>query len=264
MRAVLSTTNSLIEHWPFARAMAARDLKKLNRGAALGYAWLILRPLIQVAAYVVIVTYVFGARPGSQASRLDYVLYVLSGLVAWQAVQRALEEAPSLIRERMEILKQVVYPLETLPLTAILVSGVGPIVGLCVYLVIAFSSGQLPWSVLLLPIPMLLLLIMILGLSYVFMIAGVLLKDLREIVSVILGLAIYFSPVLLSKEMVGEGIWSLVLLNPLSHIVICVRDVLRAEFHDISWLVFAVCAVAAFAIGSILLYRAKLVINEYI
>ncbi len=264
MSAVAAVSRSLIANWPFARAMAARDLKGLNKGAVLGFAWLVLRPLIQVAAYVVIVSYVFGARLGPQAGPFDYALYVLSGLVAWQAVQRTLEEAPSLIRDRMEILKQVIYPVETLPLTAMMGSGLGPAVGLVVYLVLALATGQLGWSALLLPVPLFLLLLLMLGLSYVFMIVGVLLKDLREIVSVVLGLMIYFSPVIASKEMVGERIWTLMLLNPLAHIVICFRDVLRSDFHPESWAIFAISAAVAFALGAVLIHRMKLAINEYL
>jgi lipopolysaccharide transport system permease protein len=220
--------------------------------------------LIQVAAYVVIVSYVFGARLGPAAGPLDYALYVLSGLVAWQAVQRTLEEAPSLIRERMEVLKQVIYPVETLPVTTMLACGLGPGVALAVYLVLAAFTGQLPPSAILLPVPIVLLVFLMLGLSYLFMIAGVLLKDLREVVSVVLGLMVYFSPVLVSKEMVGERIWSLILLNPLAHVVICFRDVLRAEFHAASWIVFALFAAVAFMIGAYLINRTKLMINEYL
>jgi lipopolysaccharide transport system permease protein len=264
MSGVASVSRSLIANWPFARAMAARDLKGLSKGAVLGYAWLILRPLIQVAAYVIIVTYVFGARLAPGAGPFDYALHVLSGLVAWQAIQRALEEAPSLIRDRMEVLKQVIYPVETLPVTAMLSSGLGPAIGLAVYLVIALAAGQLPWTAVLLPVPIALLVLLMLGLSYIFMIVGVLLKDLREIVSVFFSLMIYFSPVLASREMVGERIWSLMLLNPLAHVVICFRDVLRAEFHETSWAIFIAMTAIAFAIGAALINRTKLTINEYL
>lgn len=264
MSAVAAVSRSVVANWPFARAIAARDLKGMTRGAVLGLAWLVLRPLVQVAAYVVIVSFVFGARMGPGAGPFDYALHVLSGLVAWQAMQRTLEEAPSLIRDRMEVLKQVVYPVETLPVTAMLATGLGPAVGLGIYLVLALGAGQLPWTAVLLPIPIALLVLLMLGSSYIFMIAGVLLKDLREVVSVVLGLMIYFSPVIATKEMVGERIWALMLLNPLAHVVICFRDVLRAEFHAVSWIIFAACAVIAYALGAVLINRTKVTINEYL
>ncbi len=44
--------------------MAKRDLKMINKGAFLGYIWLILSPLIQTAAYVIIVSFVFRSSLG--------------------------------------------------------------------------------------------------------------------------------------------------------------------------------------------------------
>ena len=244
--------------------MAARELKETTKGAMLGLIWLVLRPFIQVAAYVIIVTFIFGARLGPDSSPYDYPLYVLSGMAVWQLVQRSLEEATVLIRDRTEVLKQVIYPLETLPLTSMLASMLGPGVGLFVYLCLAMVAGQLSWSVLLLPAALLLISMLVLGLAWLFMIVGVVLKDLREVVSVVMGLMIYFTPVLLSESMVGERLWSLILLNPFSHLIICFRDTLMGEFHIVSWVILTSLAIGSFLAGTWAVHRTKLIINEYI
>lgn len=256
--------SSIVNNWPFACAMAARDLKIVNKGAMLGLGWLGIRPFVQVAAYVVIVSYVFGARLGPNAGIFDYALYVLSGLIPWQTLQRTLEEAPALVRDRMEILKQVIYPIETLPFTALFASALGPGIVLLVYLVLASATGHLVWSIILIPLPVLLLAALMLGLSWILMIVGTVLKDLREIVSVLLGLMIYFSPVLLSEQMVGARIWQFILLNPLAHVVIAFRDILQDTFHPASWLIFGSIASAAFITGASVINRTKVWINEYI
>ena len=229
-----------------------------------GVAWLVFRPFVQVAAYVTIVTYVFGARLGPEAGPYDYALFVLSGLFGWQILQRGLEDSTSLIRDRMEILKQVVYPVETLPITTFLTSAIGPAVVLVVYLCLGLLGGRLHLTVLLLPIPVAMLLLLNLGLSWMFMVVGVIFKDLKEIISVMLGLTIYLSPVLISPSMVSPRIWSLILLNPISHVIITFRDVFEGTFHPFSWAVFAIGMVAALMLGSIVITRARVTINEYI
>lgn len=255
---------SLIHKWPFTLAMANRELKGLNKGALLGMGWLVLRPFVQVAAYVTIVTFVFGARLAPDAGPFDYALYVLAGLFGWHMLQRGLEDSTSLIRDRMEMLKQVAYPIETLPVTAFLISAIGPAILLGVYIVLAGVSGRLPASVLLLPVPLALLFAMLLGLSWLFMVIGVLLKDLREVISVLMALLIYMSPVLLSEAMVPASIWRLVLLNPLSHVVLAFRDVLQGGFHPASWAIFIALSVGALLVGALVVTRAKVRINEYI
>jgi lipopolysaccharide transport system permease protein len=261
---LLALFSSLLEKWPFARAMAAREMRGSTKGSLFGLGWIVIKPFIQVAVYVVIVTYVFGARLSATAGPYDYALFVLSGLFSWQILQRGLEESTSLIRDRMEILKQVVYPIETLPVTTFLASAVGPTIVLLVYLVLAVLGGRLSLTVVLLPVPLTLLLFLILGLSWIFMVAGVILKDLRDIISVLLGFTIYLSPVLMSPTMVSPRIWGVILLNPLSHVIIAFRDVFEGTFHPISWAIFVVGVLASLGIGSAVITRARVTINEYI
>ncbi len=261
---MLALARSLIDKWPLTRAMAVRELKGSKRGTILGLAWLVLRPFINAGAYVVIVSFVFRAQLAPGAGPFDYALYVLAGLFVWQILQAGLEEATSLIRQRMDIIRDVVYPIETLPITAFVVSAVGPATLLAVYLVLAALTGRLGWTVLLLPVPFALLLAMLLGMSWMLMVLGVVLRDLREIIAILLSLMIYLSPVLLSPAMVPPQLWSIIMLNPLAHPIIAFRDVLEGGFHPESWAIFVALALASLAAGGWLITRAKVAINEYL
>jgi len=75
------------------------------------------------------------------------------------------------------------------------------------------------------------LLLFILGTSWILSIAGVVFKDLKDIVGVLMTLLIYFSPVILHESMTGSTLWQYVMLNPLSHIVISFRDTFLGHFH---------------------------------
>lgn len=244
--------------------MALRDLKGATRGTVVGHAWVVLSPLIQAAAYVAIVTWVFGARVRPGAGPLDYALYVLGGMAVWQFVARCLQDASTLVRDRMELVKQVIYPLETLAATSMVVNATGPLVVLSLYLVTGAVTGHASATWLLLPVPVALTALFVIGCAWIFSIAGVVLKDLREIVSVILGLLIFMSPVLLSEQMVGQSLWQLVLLNPLSHVIICFRDVLEGQFHALSWALLTAMAGFALFTGAWVIRRTKILINEYI
>lgn len=244
--------------------MSLRDLKSMNKGAFLGYLWLVISPLVQVVAYVLIVSFVFKSRLGEGSGPLDYALYVLSGMIPWQIISKSLQEAPSLIRDRMELVKQVIYPIETLPLTSLIVSSFGSLLSFALFLILTLIFGSFHWTFFLLPILLLLLAAFVLGISWIFSIVGVLIKDLREIVAVFLGLLIYLSPVVVSQEMVGEKIWGYILWNPLSHVIICFRDLFEARFHLGSWAVTAAMSLLAFFVGDWVITKTKLLINEYI
>jgi lipopolysaccharide transport system permease protein len=255
---------SIYRNREFVLAMAIRDLRGANKGALLGLAWLVINPFIKAATYVVIVSYVFAQRLGPDAGPFDYAIYVLSGMVPWQIMTRVFEDSPGLVRDRQDLIKQVIYPIETLPVSGLIISSLSAAVNLAVLLAISLFAGHVGPSWLLLPVPLLLLAAMLVGTAWIFSIVGVLVKDLREIVSVVLGLLVFVSPVLLSPAIVGDAIWRVVLLNPLAHVVICFRDVFDGTFTPVSWLVFAVMAALLLCAGAYVMGRAKTMINEYI
>jgi len=260
----LRTIFSILKNRELIWEMSLKDLKGGSKGTLLGVLWLALSPLIQVTAYVVIVSFLFKARLSVDSGPFDYVLYVLSGMIPWQVLARSINEAPTLIRSNTELVKQVIYPIETLPISNLLVGSFGGLVNFVVFLFLFFISGNGSWSVFLLPIPLLFLFLFILGLSWIFSISGVILKDLKEIVTIIMGLLVYFSPVIVSDSMVGETIWSWILLNPLSHIIISFRDIFLGTFHFWSWVIFLGMSIVIFLSGELFITKAKRLINEYI
>ena len=244
--------------------MGSRDLKASNKGAILGFLWVILSPLIQVVSYVVIVSFIFNVKFYEGAGVFDYALYILSGMIPWQILTRSIQEAPSLIRDNTELVKQVIYPIETMPLSRLIVTSFGALITFCVFMLLLLISENLSLSIIFLPIPTILLFMLILGVSWAFSVGGIILKDLREIVTVVLGLLVYASPVILHEDMVSQKIWTIVLSNPLSHVVICFRDVFFGQFHLISWLIFVTISIVSFGVGGYIITKAKTIINEYI
>jgi lipopolysaccharide transport system permease protein len=242
--------------------MAKRDLLMTTKGAILGWSWLAMVPLVQALAYVLFVSLLL--RGNVEGGRFDYVIYVLSGQIPWAIVTRALQDAPVLLRNRSELVKQVIYPVESLPVTSVMVGTLGTALTFLVFMIFAVPSGAISISIMFLPIALAVLGLFLLGVSWIFMIAGVIFKDLKEIATVLLGLLALLSPVVMTEELVGPRIWQLLLWNPLAHIVVVFRDVFFGEFHVASWCIVVLITVIAFITGGWLLSRAKIAINEYL
>ncbi len=264
MHSILSIIRSFIKNHHLIIEMAKRDLMVINKGSLLGCLWLILAPLIQTGTYVIIVSYIFGTKLSLGVGPLDYSLYVLGGMIPWQIITRSLAEAPMQIRDRMELVKQVIYPIETIPLTSLLVSSITSFISFIIFISLSSITNNLSWGMLLFPLPLALLLIFVLGISWICSIVGIFLKDLREIITIIMGLIVYISPVIASPEMVGHDIWKIILLNPLSHIIICFRDTYYSTFHPFSWMIFTGLSLSSFLLGAWIINKTKLMINQYI
>ncbi len=258
------TVRSLVKNREFIRETVLHEFRTRNRGSALGSLWLVLRPLVETAAYVAVISLLLRAALPSTGGTFDYAVYVLSGMIPWQILTKTLAEAPSLIRERMDMVKQVIYPIEILPLNSLLFSLLGALVTMGVYLALGLVSGVLCWTVVLVPIPFLLLAAFTIGVSWAMMIVGIVLQDLREMTALFLGLLAYLSPVVATPALVGPTCWRLLMLNPLAHIVVCFRDVFQAEFHPLRWGLFLFITAAALLLGAGILMRTRIRINEYI
>ncbi len=261
---VRRTVLSFVSNRELMFEMAKRDLKGINAGAILGYLWIGIGPLIQIATYVVIVLYVFRTKLSESTSSMDYIVYVLSGMIPWQVITRSLQDAPSIIRDRIELVKQTIYPIETLPFTVLLVSSCGSGITFALLIVFGIINKSVSLALLLVPVPFILLITFIIGVSWILSVAGVILKDLREIISVLLNLMLFVSPVVLSEQIVGPRMWSLIMINPLAHIIVCFRDVFFATFHLTSWIVFAAMAAGAFVAGCWVIMKTKILVNQYI
>ncbi|WP_069186915.1 ABC transporter permease [Candidatus Terasakiella magnetica] len=244
--------------------MALRDLQVRTKGSLLGLLWIALIPLIQTAVYVFIILFIFKSKlPGFDTS-IDYIAYVLCGQVAWSFISKTMNDAPMLIRSRMELVKQVIYPVETLPANSIILGAISVIITFVIAIGVGLYAGNISLTIFLMPLPIILLTLFALGSSWLLMIIGVIFKDISEVITLFFGLLVYLSPVLLFEGLVSETLWTLILLNPFSHIIIVFRDVIFGEFHMMSWFVFSIMSVVSSIVGYYLLSRFRLIINEHI
>ena len=254
----------LYRHRELAWEMSVREAQAVYKGSIFGIAWLAFKPLLQTAVPIVLISTTWHHAGGAPLNQLKLAAYMLAGMIPWQILSRGLEESTQLVRDRTNLVKQIQFPLETLPLMSFLTSMIGAAVSLTVWIILAVILNQFSWTCLLLPIPLVLLEILIIGLSWGLMMVGVLLKDIRNVVSLGLFLCGYLSPVILSEKLVSERVWFTILLNPLSHVVIAFRDVLYGDWHPESWLIFVVTALFSWWIGSGILRRNRLWINDLI
>jgi lipopolysaccharide transport system permease protein len=254
--------HSVWRHRQFALAMAVRDLKGSHRGSVLGMAWLVIRPAVVIAAYLFIVLKVFRVSLPEFDTTAQYLVHVLSGMVAWVGLQRCFEEAPVLVRDRMEVLKQITYPVETLPFSAVVPALIPSAVVLLALVALLAVEGRFPANAAAFPLALALLAGFMTGASWVLMIAGAVLRDLKEIIAVLMGLAVYASPIFFTERMVGPRVWTVIEANPLSHIVFCFQDVFTGTAHPWSWTLFALMAAGLLVLGAWLTGKVKLVLAE--
>src|SRR5919112_1537221 len=103
----------LPRRYELVRSLVRKELASRYRGSALGPVWVLLRPAVMIAIYTFIFAGVFGARGTAR----DYALYLFCGLLPWTAFQESVQTSATTIVTHSNLVKRVVFPLETLPLS---------------------------------------------------------------------------------------------------------------------------------------------------
>jgi lipopolysaccharide transport system permease protein len=233
--------------------MTRREITDRYAGQVLGAAWAIGAPLLTMAVYVFAFTVLFRGRVGPTDNGLGYTAYVLAAIVPWLALQDVLNRATVCVSGSASLVKQIVFPTEVLPLKVVLATIPALIVGLAVTAVVTLASGATNafGTLVLLPIAVLLLLFMCAGLAYILAAIGVFLRDIKDIIGVLLMIGFFIHPIIYPPDRVPAWLGRVFAISPFTHVIGCFRDALvdGAVTRPWSWLISFVTALVLTVVG---------------
>jgi len=242
---------SVMQYRELLWEMTRRDLLERQAGLAFGAFWVIGQPLLMMLVYVFVFSVIFKVRLNVGHSGPSYTAFLLAGLVPWLAFQEALGRASTCITENRSLVKQIVFPVEILPLKLVLSTLVVLGVGLTFPLALTLFDGTAkPLFWLLLPIPIISHLLLTGGLVYIIAAAGVFLRDIRNIIQLFLMIGLFVHPILYVPGMVPK--WTAIAFQalPFSHVIWIYRDVVMGRIeHPASWLIAPALGIACVMIG---------------
>lgn len=238
--------------------MGKRDIRDRYAGQALGALWAVVTPLMNMAVYLFIFAFVFRIRMPAAGEAVvqgwggSYALYLLSGLVPWLGFQEVMSRSTTAVTDNANLVKQVVFPVEILPLKILCSAFLTQGVALLIFLAYGLVSFGLPSPmILLLPWLLFLQALAAAGVAMLFASVGPFFRDIKEVVALCSFVLLYCMPIFFTPSMLPQEIYLILLLNPLSHMIECYHDVLYwgAILSPVSWLVFPLVAAALFAFG---------------
>jgi len=249
--------------------MAKREVRDRYAGQALGTVWAVAHPILLMGLYLFLFTFVFPSRvPVAGGGHAGAVTYILAGLIPWLTFADAMSRGTGAIVNEAGLVKQVVFPVEILPVKSVLAAAFPQgIATLVLLLYMALVDRRVPALAASLPLLFLFQLTLMVGVTYALSSIGAYVRDLREIVQVFLSAGIFLAPILYSEEAVERtvpGFAALLPLNPFSHLVWCYQDALYfGQFvHPVSWLLLFVLSPAALFLGHRIFRKLKLVFGE--
>ncbi|MCP4068399.1 MAG: ABC transporter permease [Phycisphaeraceae bacterium] len=239
----MSTLELYRELWrrlPLVRFMVARSRRSAVSATVLKSGWNLLNPLAQMLVYYFLVEIIFdrGSNYGVSAAVLIFV-----GIVHFQFLSSVLVGACGTMRSNRSLLLQTPLPPTVFVATVVGESLVTLLQSMVIAVGLMIVLGVEP-SMNLLAYPLLLLVLVgaAWSLGIALAVLGLLLADLREILTVMLKFLLYTSPVLYPLAIVPEGLETIYLLNPLAVWFGCLQWSLYGLAPPAAWsIVVATC-----------------------
>ena len=256
----LQPLRSLIRHRDLIVRLGRRDIEARYRGSVLGLVWAVVQPLVQLAVY----TFVFGVVLKMKISRVgledeaaaldtrDFAMSLFAALILYNLFSDCVGKAPGLLRQNVTFVKKIVFPLDVLPWSTLIMAIFNAAVASLVFAVFyLFIEGSPPVTVLLAPVVVLPVILLILGLCWILMSVGLYVQDTQQVVGLVLMVALFTCPIFYPLAMVPEAYQPLLYLNPLTVAVEMLREVVFSGTvpDPWTWLIYLAAAAVVAWIG---------------
>ncbi len=254
----------LWKHRRLLWATTLTDIKMRFSGTILGRLWTLLYPLLFLGLYAVVYTMIFKIKLGNY-STFEYVLLIFSGLIPFLGFSEALGAGVGCVLGNKGLVKNTLFPIELIPVKAVLASSVTMLVGLVLLLIFLWGNGIAHWTQLLLPVIIVLQLIFTIGLIWLLSAMNVFIPDIAQTVSILTLFLMLVSPIAYTHEMIPPALVPFMYPNPLYYLIMLYRDVAFIGVIPTSMLItFTLIAGGFFTLGGFVFSRLKPLFADYV
>ncbi len=216
----------LVRYRGLIQSLVARELKARYRGSVLGFFWSFVNPLLLLTIYSFVFTVVM---PGLHPKEIEpFALFMFCGILPWTWFSSSLIEASGSLISGGNLIKKVLFPAEVLPIVNVLANMVHFFLGLPILVAFLVYYRHPPDALDLIwfPVTVFVQLLFTIALALVLAALTVHFRDLRDILSNLLTLWFFATPIIYSIQS-APGLSKRVLdLNPMTHVIVAYQEIL--------------------------------------
>jgi ABC-type polysaccharide/polyol phosphate export permease len=224
-----------------------RDIRIRYKQSVMGLLWAVFMPALVVGAGV-LVTVAMAHYGGKPLTREPIIAILVKG-VAWTLFMSGLRFGTNSLVGNASLVTRIAFPKEVFPLAAIVSSVFDFLIAAAIALALLLVFEVSPTIHWLLAIPLLMSLIALTtGLAFVLSAANLYYRDVKYLVEAILSVAIFFTPVLYSAQVVGQ--WKpLLMVNPVAPLLEALDAVvIRGALPEKGWTLYSIVASVLFLV----------------
>jgi len=236
-------------------ALTKREVLQRYRGSMLGLCWAVLNPIVLLLIYTVVFSTIMKASWNEDMKGFGiFAIMLYCGLIPYNFFCETMSSSTRMITDKPNYVCRIAFPLEILPLVLMGNGLIHALIAIGILLVgILLVVGHIPWTVVLLPIVWIPFIINCLSLSFLLSTMSTFLRDLQQLISIVLLSLFFVTPIFYSSDKVEPGMRWLLFINPVANVAANTRKVcvygLVPDWQ--SWLLFtgASCLLLFFVVG---------------
>ncbi len=235
------------------------EVRKRFAGSLAGSVWLILYPLLLFLGYAFVFVVIMKAHIQGLSST-EYLVFLFSGLLPFLGISEALTLATPSLRQNMHLVRNVLIPLELIPIRAVFIALVGQLASSLLIIALSGLSLHLGPSLLWLPVQLLAQVLFCAGIGMVLALGALVLPDVVQLVNLAMTVLLFVSPIGYRPEDAPGWARAIMAVNPLQYFVQGYRACVFQEgpaswpFHTLASLAIGL---SVFCLGAMFLERMR-------
>lgn len=203
-------------------SLVYRDLHGRYKGSFFGFLWTFINPLLQLIVYSIVFSIIL--RMGIE----NYGLFLFVALIPWIFFASSIQAGSSCIIDNANLVKKIYFPREVLPISIVSSSFINMLYSFIIVAaaVIIYGNNNVYINYIYLPLLFIIEYIIVLGITLLVSAVTVYFRDLSHILSVLLMIWQFLTPVFYPLDMVPKEYRYLFEINPMTNIILSYRDVL--------------------------------------
>jgi len=196
-------------------SLTQRELKARYRASVLGFLWTFLNPTLQMLTYGLVFNVVL-----RQQIR-HFLFFQFVGLLPWIFFSTSVVAGATAISDRRDLLTKVRFPAQVLPATVVATNLANYLLSLPLMIGLGLIYREIPnWQAVFFPLVLLIQVLFTLGAAYLVSAINVAFRDLQHIVSNVITLWFFLTPVLYEISAIPERFRKLILwFNPMASLI---------------------------------------------
>ena len=192
------------------------NLKTRFKQTFIGVFWIVLQPIIQMAIFYIVLGVLVKVPTGD----VPYHVFYLSGFVVWQVFNQIVNSSAHSLVGNIGIITKTYFPRLVLPLSSTIGVVIDFMISFAVLIFFLQISGySINSRYVLLPLLLLITLIFSMGVGLLFGAFMVVFRDIRNLLSFVLQIWMFISPIIYPVSIVPDRYKFLVYLNPLTGLI---------------------------------------------